>query len=200
MNSHKITPLLIIKIVVHLLFVVILALVTVSFIKKGGGASISDYMSGVGSVASIYGIIIALCQIVKAKNAAEAAEEAAKKKSKEINDFLSFATISRHIEISKSIPSSLSSKQYEAAIIKIEQLKELLVELREYWGLNVDERKTASLHISKLGIDISSIRKQMSGQNILEEGVVVDHIVNTNTFLQEISAKLKKINYDTREV
>ena len=199
MNSHKKTPPLI-KIAIHLLFVFILVSFTVSYIKNGGEASRTDYISGVGGVASIYGIIIAICQIVKAKNAAEAAKDAAKKKSKEINDFMSFANISRHIEISKSISSSLSSKQYEAAIIKIEQLKELLVELREYGGLSDEDSRSASLYISKLGIDIVSIGKQLSGQNNLEDDVVITHILNTNTFLQEISAKLKKINYDTREV
>lgn len=199
MNSQKNTPPKK-SIGLHLLFVLILAFVTVLFIKNGGEASRSNYISGVGSVASFYGIIISLCQIVKAKNAAEAAKEAAEKKSKEINDFMSFANISRHIELSKSISLSLSLKQYEAAIIKIEQLKELLVEMKEYGGLSIDESKSASIHISKLGIDIASIRKQMSGQNNLEDDIVVDHIVNTNTFLQEISAKLKKNNYDTREV
>lgn len=198
MNSFKKTP-PIIKIVIHLLLVFILATITVSYIKRGGEASRSDYISGVGSVASFYGIIIALCQIVKAKNAAEAAKEAAKKKSKEINDFMSFAIISRHIEISNAIPAFLAAKQYEAAIIKIEQLKELLVELREYDSLSDNEKNTAHLYVTKLGTDIVSIRKQMRGLNNLEEDMVVTHVMNANTYLQEISAKLKKMNYDTKK-
>lgn len=197
MDNHKRRPFL--KTLALLLPLFLPAYFTIIIIKKSGATSTSDYISGVGSVASLYGIIIALCQIVKAKNAAEAAKEAANKRSKEINDFMSFANLSRHIEISNAIPSFLAAKQYEAAIIKIEQLKELLVELREYDSLSDNEKNTAHLYVTKLGTDIVSLRKQMRGQNNLEEDMVVTHVMNANTYLQEISAKLKKMNYDTKK-
>lgn len=191
MDNHKRIPLWT-KIAIHLLLVFMLALLTVSYMKKGGDISSSDYITGIGSVASLYGIIIALYQIIQAKSAAEAAEIAAKQKIKEISHFMSFANISRHIEMSNSIPAFLSAQQYEAAIIKIDQLKELLVEIVEYEGLSDVERRIASSHITKLGTDIISLRKQMNGQNNLEQETVVTHIINTNTFLQAIYAKLKK--------
>ena len=189
MDNHKRRPFL--KTIVLLLPLFLLALFTI-IIKKSGATSTSDYISGVGSVASLYGIIITIYQSLQARNAAEAAEIAVKKKSKEINVFMSFANISRHIEISNAIPAFLAAKQYEAAIIKIEQLKELLVELREYDTLSDNEKNTAHLYVTKLGTDIVSIRKQMGGQNNLEENMVVTHVMNANTYLQEISAKLKK--------
>lgn len=198
MDNNKHISLL--KIAGHLTTVIILSLLTIKFIKKEVNASFSDYVSGVGSVASVYGIIIALWQIKQTKNAAMAAENASIKKSKEIDDFMSFANISRHIEISNSILPYLATKQYEAAIIKIDQLKELLIELNESDGISDDERKYASSHVTKLSTDISSIRKQMLGYNILDEDEVVTHIMSVNTFLQEISAKLKRKNYDKREV
>ena len=180
------------NIVVHLFVVIILVGVAVYFIRKGGHSTYSDYISGVGSVASVYAIMIAIWQSRKAQNAAEAAESAANRKSKEIDKFMSFANISRHIEIANSIPPFLAAKQYEAAIIKIDQLKELLVELKEKRELSSDDRKSAQMNVIKLGSDIFSLRKQLMGYNSLDEDVLIVHISNVNTFLQEISAKLKK--------
>lgn len=179
-------------ILIHLLIVLILAGVAIYFIDKDIHVTTSDYISGAGSVASVYAIIIALWQIKQAKSAAQAAEIAAINKSKEIDNFMSFANINRHIEISNSISPFLAAKQYEAAIIKIDQLKELLVDLKESKDVSNDDRNSASLFVIKLGTDVSSIRKQLSGYNSLDEEVVITHITCVNTFLQEMLAKLKK--------
>lgn len=180
------------NVVGHLLVICVLVGVAVYYIGKSNHATNADYISGVGSVASVYAIIIAIWQSRKAKNAAEAAESAANRKSKEIDKFVSFANISRHIEIANSIPPFLAAKQYEAAIIKIDQLKELLVELKENRDLGSDDRKSAQMNVIKLGSDIFSLRKQLMGYKTLDEDVLIVHISNVNTFLQEISAKLKK--------
>ena len=47
----------------HLFMVSILSSVAIYYIYKGGNASSSDYISGAGSVASVYAILLALWQI-----------------------------------------------------------------------------------------------------------------------------------------
>ncbi len=179
-------------IIVHLIAVGALAYVAICYISKSTNVTITDYISGVGSIASVYGILIALWQIWQTRTAAQAAEAAAIKKSKEIEKFMSYANISRHIEIANSISPFLASKQYEAAIIKIDQLKELVVELRESKDVDSNDRKTAVFHVIKLGTDIVSLRKQLSGYNSLDADIIITHVTDVNTYLQEISAKLKK--------
>lgn len=176
----------------HLFMVSILSSVAIYYIYKGGNASTSDYISGAGSVASVYAILLALWQIKQTRSAAQAAAMAAFMKSKEIDKFLSFANINRHIEISNSIPPFLAINQYEAAVIKIDQLKELLTELKVSKDLSLDDRKTAINYVFRLGTDISSIRQQMSGYNRLDKDIVITHVTDVNTFLQEILAKQKK--------
>lgn len=95
----------------HLFMVSILSSVAIYYIYKGGNASTSDYISGAGSVASVYAILLALWQIKQTRSAAQAAAMAAFMKSKEIDKFLSFANINRHIEISNSIPPFLACKK-----------------------------------------------------------------------------------------
>ena len=79
----------------HLFMVSILSSVAIYYIYKGGNASTSDYISGAGSVASVYAILLALWQIKQTRSAAQAAAMAAFMKSKEIDKFLSFANINR---------------------------------------------------------------------------------------------------------
>ncbi len=57
----------------HLIVVLLLSCVAIFFIKKETEVSASDYISGVGSVASVYAILIALWQIWQTKTAAQAA-------------------------------------------------------------------------------------------------------------------------------
>jgi len=176
----------------HLIVVGVLAYVAIYYISKGSNVTIIDYISGVGSIASVYGILIALWQIRQTRTSAQAAESAAKMKSKEIEKFMSYANISRHIEIANSIPPFLASGQYEAAIIKIDQLKELVVELQGSRDIDSNYKKSAIFHVIKLGTDIVSLRKQLSGYNCLDKDVIITHVTDVNTYLQEISAILKK--------
>lgn len=172
--------------------VLLLACIAVYAISQCHNSHVSDYISGVGSVASVYAILIAIWESRQAKTAAQAAESAATKKSKEIERFMSFANINRHIEIANGISPLLAAKQYEAVIIKIDQIKELLTELKVNNNLNNDDQKSALNYVFKLGSDITSLRKQLIGYDNLEDEVVISHITNVNTFLQEIEAKLKQ--------
>lgn len=161
-------------------------------IFRCGESPVSDYISGVGSVASVYAILIAIWESKQARTAAQAAENAAAKKSREIEKFMSFANINRHIEIANSISPLLAAKQYEAVVIKIDQLKELLTELKVNRNLSDDDQTSALNYVFKLGTDITSLRKQLAGYNNLEDETIIKHITDVNTFLQEVEAKLKQ--------
>lgn len=186
--------------IVHIILVIILSLIVVYVISQDVCPGPGDYISGVGSVASLYGIIITLWQVSRVKKVATAASEAVDRKLKEIDSFMAFADVKRHIEICNSINVYLTSKEYEAAAIKIEQLREMLVNLRQSNELKDDDFDSASSHLQNLGTDLQSLRKHRSGTVKLNSDVLFTHISDICNFLEEVSSKLKKINYDKREV
>jgi hypothetical protein len=186
--------------IVHIILVIILSLIVICVISQDVCPSPGDYISGVGSVASLYGIIITLWQVSQVKKVATAASEAVDRKLEEIDSFMAFADVKRHIEICNSINVYLTSKEYEAAAIKIEQLREMLVNLKQSNELQDDDFKSASSHILNLGTDSQSIRKHRAGIVKLDSDVLITHISDVCNFLEEVSSKIKKINYDKREV
>lgn len=186
--------------IVHIILVIILSLIVIYVISQDVCPGPGDYISGVGSVASLYGIIITLWQVSRVKKVATAASEAVDRKLKEIDSFMAFADVKRHIEICNSINVYLTLKEYEAAAIKIEQLREMLVNLRQSNELKDDDFNSASSHLQNLGTDLQSLRKHRSGTVKLNSDVLFTHISDICNFLEEVSSKLKKINYDKREV
>lgn len=185
---------------IHVFFVIVLSLTAVYIISQDVCASSNDYISGVGSVASLYGILITLWQVSQVKKVATAASEAVDRKLGEIDSLMVFADVKRNIEICNSINIYLTAGEYEAASIKIEQLREVLVNLKQSKQLQENDLKTASYHTMNLGTDLQSIRKQIIGIGILEVDVVFLHVSKVCNFLEEVSSKIKRINYDKREV
>ena len=186
--------------VVHIILVIILSLIVIYVISQDVCPSPGDYISGVGSVASLYGIIITLWQISQVKKVATAASEAVDRKLEQIDSFMAFADIKRHIEICNSINMYLIAEEYEAAAIKIEQLREVLVNLKQSRELQDNDFKSASSHILNLGTDLQSIRKYLVRTAKLDSDVLFTHISDVCNFLEEVSSKIKKVNYDKREV
>lgn len=186
--------------IVHIILVAVLSLIVIYVISQDVCPSPGDYISGVGSVASLYGIIITLWQVSQVKKVATAASEAVDRKLEEIDSFVAFADVKRHIEICNSINMYLIAKEYEAAAIKIEQLREVLVNLRQSKELLDTDMKSASSYILNLGTDLQSIRKHLAGTAELDSDVLFTHISDVCNFLEEMSLKIKKYNYGKREV
>ena len=63
---------------------------------------------------------------------AQAAKDAALQKSEEIESFLTCADIEKHIEMCNSIYSSINGEQYEAAAMKLDEIRLLLIKMSEY--------------------------------------------------------------------
>lgn len=188
------------QLLIHIILVIVLSLVVVHIVSLDICPSASDYISGVGSVASLYGILITLWQLKQVKSAANAAKNSVEKKMKEIDSFLTFADTKRHIEICNSLNLYLSREEYEAATIRLEQLREVLVNLKHSKDLSYDEMNSASIHTLNLGTDIQSLRKHLAGTSKLDLDVMFSHVSNVCDFLENVSSKIKQNNYDKGQV
>lgn len=184
----------------HIILVILLSLLVVYILSQDVCTSPGDYISGVGSVASLYGIAITLWQLKQVKSAANAAKYAVEMKLSEIDSFLTFADTKRHIEICNSINLYLTNNEYEAAAIRLEQLREVLVNLKHSKELGQDDMKSAFFHTLNLGTDIQSLRKQLAGTAKLDVNIVFQHISNVCDFLENVSSKIKQKNYDKGQV
>ena len=153
-------------------------------------ASTSDYISGVGSAASVYAIAITLWQLKQVKRVAQAAKDAAQQKMEEIGRFLTYADIEKHIEKCNSIYSSIHGEQYEAAAMKLDEIRHFLIEMRERETGNVDA-STINKVISDIGNDSVNLRNQLNSNGDLDINVVFVHISNLLNVLSSVAANIK---------
>lgn len=144
-----------------------------------------------GSATSVYAIAITLWQLRQVKRVAQAAKDAALKKSEEIDSFVTYANIERHSEMCDSIVSCVSAGQFEAAAMKIDNIRKLLIEIREKSLPYVDKRGINKL-ISDTGNDVVNLRSRWISNTELDTRVVVKHISKVKTELSDISTNFKR--------
>lgn len=177
-------------VLMHSGIVVAISVLTGYVIYRDECATTSDYISGVGSVASIYAIGITLWQLRQVKRVAQAARDAAQKKSEEIAEFTLFAEVARHQEMCGGIVNCIYGEQYEAAAMKMNDIRKLFIEIRERNWEYVD--KTAlNRCIIELGNDSVNLQNRWMSNTELDTKVVLKHINKVSNTLSDISANLK---------
>ncbi len=176
----------------HTLIIIAISAVVIYVISRDVYASVSDYISGVGSAASVYAIAITLWQLRQVKRVAQAAKDAALQKTEEIESFLTYADIERHIEMCNSIYSCINGEQYEAAAMKLDEMRHLLIEMRER-GIGSVDVATINKMISDIGNDSVNLRNRWISNGELDNKVVFKHINKLSNVLSDIAANIKNV-------
>ena len=171
----------------HVIMVTIFMVVVILFIHEDVCGATSDYISGVGSVASVYAIMITLWQFVKKT---DEIKEAVTAKTKEISSFLTYAEIERHKEMCNSIYNSINGGQYEAAAMKLDAIKNLLIELRERRPDDV-ELNAINKVIKEIGNDSVNLRDPRISNEELDCKEVFKHVNKMSNILSNMSASIK---------
>ena len=161
-------------------------------INSSDNSSWLDCFSGVGSISSIYGIVLTLWQLNKVKRVAQAAKDAAMSKTKEIEMLTTYSSLQREKEMCNSIVSYINGKQFEAAAIKLDTIREHLIEIITKQSLYEDDIKIIHNIISDIGNDSVNMRKYWMESFELDTSKVIKHIVSLSNILAELSCKIKK--------
>lgn len=174
-------------VLLHLSILCLLVGVAIFFIGMDACATISDYISGVGSVASIYAIFITLWQFIKKTDELKEAIDA---KTKEISSFLNYADIEKHIEKCNSIYGDINGRQYEAAAMKLDDIRELLIDIRKRKSVCVNVSAVNKL-ISNIGSDSVNLRNCWISNEELDNKIIFRHINELSNELSDIAAYIK---------
>lgn len=148
-------------------------------------------ISCIGSAASVQGVVIALCELKKVKNSTEAAMS----KLSEVARLFSYADIEKNIEMCSYVSLCLQNCQYEAAALRMTDIKKQLYEIKisdlipKYRHQNVQEL------IRNIGVDIEAVRGKSRNETEIDIRMIQKHVNRVSTFLQEVSAEIKQSAY-----
>lgn len=183
------------SIILNLIIVLILSIIVAIVIHEDVTATAGNYISGIGSVASVYAIFITFYQLGKVKDVAVATREAVMSKTKEIETLLSYADIERHLEMCPYIAMCLQNRQNEAAALRMADLKRVLVELKEKGNLPIESKSRLQALIRQIGVDIVAVRGNWQENEKIDLRRIQQNLDNISTYLQETSAIIKKEAY-----
>lgn len=161
------------------------------------------HMSLIGSLISIVGLTIAIWQIIQAKEAAinssvmaEKAKEAVATNTKEINKYLSYASVSQCERLVDEIESFLHSKNNDRLLLRLKELKDSLIDIKVNPRISqVVSRRLREYNklLHDIESDILSVEKASnpSSSAELQYDIIFNHVEKIKTNLTNIASELK---------
>lgn len=160
-----------------------------------------NYISIIGSVASLFGIWVAYLQIKSVRDVAEGTQAAVDSRLSDLNNHLTMVDMSRILSMGKEIQAFLLNSKHEVALIRMRDFKAELVQLKQNENLfNEDQLKRLGVSVQDIGIDIVNLNKNYEKKEQLSTATINEHIENSLTLLSEIEGQLKYKKYDIREI
>lgn len=163
----------------------------------------NDYiMSLIGSLCSLFGLVVAIVQIVKstkasieAKKAAENVKTVVDKNIHELNRYFSYSSISQCEKLVDEIEALIHSKSIDRLFVRLKELKDSVIDIsnnnkleRFIKSCNTDFNKNIIL----LQTDIDAIGKKINdSNNTINFDIIFTHAETIKTDLTKIASKLK---------
>lgn len=115
-----------------------LALSAIGIIVCGGlsllfyrqGRNPTEILAAVGSVASLFGLLIALVHILAVKRVTDATHNAVKETKEQLISRISLADVAKASRIVEQIQTQLVNKKFELAHLRLQDLRALLMQFR----------------------------------------------------------------------
>ncbi len=141
-----------------------------------------------GTYLSLFGIIMSFIQIYDLKAINDKTQKEVNESLKKINNILSVSELSKSLKIVDEIQSSLRANKNEVALIRMKDLKYVLIQIKHNKSL---EKYTANDEYSDLLIDLSIDISNLS-DNIFKPHKNIN-VTKVNLNLEKISTKFSEL-------
>ena len=189
------------KILFHFVFAAILCMLMIYFINKSGCSDLSDYISAVGSAASIYGILITLWQLHLAKNKAmeyhnQLKEEVTDARMK-IKSGLAISIVENAIHYLSEAIEYVSVGNYELVKIRMEDCEPLISEIKKTKVFfTSDGEELYNIQYWKFREALYTVHRNYTSPNKINGEIVVDSLSKMRSVLIDIKTNIKQSLYE----
>lgn len=160
--------------------------------------NVINFLSLFGTGASLYGIWLAFLSIQSIKETTESTNIAIKTSLIRVNQLLSVSDISKAAKIVQEIQTSLLSEKLEVALIRMKDLKHILIQIK--YNQNLEEFTSKALYqenIKTISIDINNLSdfllRKKTGVNFSK---INQNLEEFSTVLVDFENKLKFLDND----
>lgn len=179
-----------IKILIEAIIFLALGIVTYFYKDK---ENIINYISVLGSYASLLGILIAYKQIKSVKEISKITKQSVEDNVAEVNQYLSYSEISKTIQVVSEIENYIQVSRCESALIRMKDLKLALIEISSNFRVVKEESNLPMLkkNITVLGLDINNIYAYITEGVEVDFKVINQNLENIATVLAQLQSELK---------
>lgn len=180
------------------LYILGLILMSALFYLKVTDKNLLNYFSFSGTYTSVFGIIIAYAQIISVRETAEKTEIEVRNSNKKIMNILQVSDLAKAIKLVQEIQNYLYSEKIEIAILRLKDLKSILILIKHNSELEkLSNKKAYRDSLNDVGINLNNLSQLHLG---VKKGVSIDKIISDleiiENLLGEFEGHLKFGNYD----
>jgi len=164
------------------------------YVLKAVEQTILNFLSLFGTFLSLYGLYIAYVQILDIKRINEGINVAVTNSLNRINQVLSVSELSKANKIIQEIQTSNLSDKYELSLLRMKDLKHILIQIRSNEELNIyTETSVYNKNITDINIDITNLTNLVLGKkkNGVNPTKLNSNLEDLATILSEFENKLK---------
>lgn len=184
---------------INIIFFIILLLLCLYLLQKYNSSD--RYISVIGSLASLFGILVAIGQILSVRSKTDLVESAVEKTRTQIENLSIFTDFNKQSQFINEIQVYIIHKNYDMALHTYKDLKERLNLMLGY----IENRKDLEDFNNQLrrivdsaGDDVKNLQKVVVGDSQIEidTSLILNNLENTKTFLDKSSGSLKSKQYE----
>jgi hypothetical protein len=125
---------------------------------KIAGLSLDAILSGLGSIASLVGVAVALVQLHSIKQTSEATEKAVRDTHQALINTLTVSDVSKALRLVEEVQAYAGESKHESARLRLQDLHHLLIQFKNDDDLQclIDQEKYAHL-LTTVGIDLHNL-------------------------------------------
>lgn len=183
-----------------LLFIGVLGAIIVLLLLPEKSKILLNYISVIGTFASVFGLLIAYLQILSLKSTSKSIGKAVQSSTHRINTIFSIADLAKSKKIIEEVQLMLQNDIYHAGVLRLKDLKELLIQAK----YNEDLQKLTQLQeyksiIIDTGIDITTLNNYiLKVKSTINKSKIISNLEQTRTKIIEFENELKYNGHDTK--
>ncbi|MCD8413700.1 hypothetical protein [Tenacibaculum finnmarkense] len=154
-----------------------------------------NFISIFGTFLSFFGIVFAFLQLESIKEINTNTHKEVKASISRINDILSISELSKGVKIIQEIQTSIQNKKYELSLIRMKDLKYILIQTKHNSKLiEYTKKEEYENSIINLSIDINNVSDSILKPNkTVNYSKVNSNLEGLSTKISELENKLKFI-------
>lgn len=180
------------KIVLGVIFFILLALICGLYYRYVPleQLTIFNLATLLGFYVSIYGLAVALWQIIALQNITISTQLAVKQTREKVEQILSISDLSKIVTIIRIIEEYINSDKFELAKLRLCDVKDFMMRVEFIGKIEFDVEEFGRLK-KRVEIDLNSIDKQLSNKAKLDKIIFCQDMEEIASMLSRIENQLK---------